>query len=160
MLAVLGRSWDLCWRSWAAPGPLWAVLSRSWGLFARSWVALGAYVGGLGPLLEPMLAVLGRSWALCWWSWAVLRSMLAVLGHSWGLCWRSWAVLGRNVAQTLAVRPKCAPSPSGSRGRAPRSHPKHLVRLPIFSVDITCRKASEARARRWSNSSSGHSSAT
>ena len=28
--------------------------------------ALGAYVGGLGPLLGPMLAVLGRSWALCW----------------------------------------------------------------------------------------------
>ena len=40
MLAVLGRSWSLCWRSWAA---------------------LGTYVGGLGPLLGPMLAVLGRS---------------------------------------------------------------------------------------------------
>ena len=63
---------------------------------------LGAYVGGLGPLLEPMLAVLGRSWALCWRSWAALGAyvgglglllgpMLAVLGRSWGLCGRSGA---------------------------------------------------------------------
>ena len=36
MLAVLGRSWSLCWRSWAA---------------------LGAYVGGLGSLLGPIWAV-------------------------------------------------------------------------------------------------------
>ena len=43
-----------------------AVLSRSWGLCLLSWAALGAYVGGLGPLLEPMLAVLGRSWSVCW----------------------------------------------------------------------------------------------
>ena len=34
----LGGLGELCWRSWAA---------------------LGAYVGGLGPLLGPMLAVLG-----------------------------------------------------------------------------------------------------
>ena len=45
--------------------------------------ALGAYVGGLWPLLGPMLAVLGP--------------MLAVLGRSWGLCWRSWAALGAYV---------------------------------------------------------------
>ena len=45
--------------------------------------ALGAYVGGLGLLLEPMLAVFGRSWALC--------------RRSWGLCWRSWAALGAYV---------------------------------------------------------------
>ena len=51
MLSVLGRTWNLCWRSCAA---------------------LGAYVGGLGPLLEPMLAVLGRSWGLCWRSEAAL----------------------------------------------------------------------------------------
>ena len=31
----------------------------------RSWAALGAYVGGLGPLLGLVLAVLGRSWRLC-----------------------------------------------------------------------------------------------
>ena len=82
MLAVWGRSWGLCWRSWAA---------------------LGAYVGGLGPknvkntaTFEHVLiseegarsalsgAVLGRAWGLCGRSWAALR----------GLCWRSWAALG------------------------------------------------------------------
>ena len=51
MLSVSGRTWNLCWRSCAA---------------------LGAYVGGLGPLLEPMLAVLRRSWGLCWRSEAAL----------------------------------------------------------------------------------------
>ena len=59
--------------------------------------ALGAYVGGLGPLLGPMLAVWGRSWGLCWRSWAALGPMLAVLGRSWDLCWRSWATLGAYV---------------------------------------------------------------
>ena len=82
-----------------------------------------AYVGGLGPLLGPMLAVLGRSWGLYGRSGAekckehgdlenvlisragarsaawrsVLRPMLAVLGRSWALCWRSWAALGAYV---------------------------------------------------------------
>ena len=42
--------------------------------------ALGAYVGGLGPLLGPMLAVLGRSWGLCWRSWAALRAYVGGLG--------------------------------------------------------------------------------
>ena len=41
-------------------------------MLAVSWAALGAYVGGLGPLLEPRLAVLGRSWSLCWRSEAGL----------------------------------------------------------------------------------------
>ena len=50
--------------------PAWVVLGRSWDLCMRSWAALGAYVGGPGPswaevggpepLLGPMLAVLGR----------------------------------------------------------------------------------------------------
>ena len=94
--------------------PVWVVLGRSWGLCVRSWAALGAYVGGLGPLLEPMLAVLGRSWRLCWRSWAALGAyvggpgpllgpMLAVLGCSWGLCWRSWAVLGRSWRSWAAL---------------------------------------------------------
>ena len=48
-----------------AGGPVFAVLGRCWDLCVRSWAALGAYVGGLGPLLGPMLAVLGRSWGLC-----------------------------------------------------------------------------------------------
>ena len=74
--------------------------------------ALGAFVGSLVPLLEPMLAVLAHSWDLCGRSWAALAAyvgghgrsggglgpllgtMLAVLGRSWGLCWRSWAALG------------------------------------------------------------------
>ena len=44
LLAVLGRSWGLCWRSWAALGA-----------YVRD---LGPPVGGLGSLLGPMLAVL------------------------------------------------------------------------------------------------------
>ena len=93
-----------------------AILGRSWGLCWRSWAALGAYVGGLGPLLGPILAVLGRSWALCWRSWAALGAYLRDLGASvgglgpllgsmlavLGLCWRSWGALGRKVAQTRA----------------------------------------------------------
>ena len=35
---------------------VWVVLGRSWVLCMRSWAALGIYVGGLGPLLEPQLA--------------------------------------------------------------------------------------------------------
>ena len=42
--------------------------------------ALGAYVGGLGPLLGPMLAVLGRAWGLCWWSWAALEAYVVAFG--------------------------------------------------------------------------------
>ena len=49
-------------------GPVWVVLSRSLGLCWQSVAALGAYVGGLGPLLEP----LGRPWRLCWRSGAAL----------------------------------------------------------------------------------------
>ena len=125
LLAVLCHSWSLCWRSWPLSGPLLAFLCRSWGLCWRSWaaccffdiflrhfrwmvdreVALGDYVGGLGPLLDPMLAVLGRSWGLCWRSWAALKAyvgglgsrsgpMWAVLGADQGLSWRSWPVLG------------------------------------------------------------------
>ena len=48
-------------------GLLGPLLSPSWGLCWRSWAALGANVrdlgspvGGLGPLLGPLLAVLGR----------------------------------------------------------------------------------------------------
>ena len=60
--------------------------------------ALGAYVGGLGPLLELMLAVLGRSWGLCWRSWAALGAYVGGLGAyvggldaSWDRSGRSWA---------------------------------------------------------------------
>ena len=60
--------------------PVWVVLGRSWDLCVRSWATLGAYVGGLGPLLDPMLAVLGRSWGLCWRSWAALGAYVGGLG--------------------------------------------------------------------------------
>ena len=78
MLAVLGRSWGLSWRSLAVlavyvggRGPknaknmsflnacLFPERERDLRPGGRSWVVLRAYVGGLGPLLEPMLAVLG-----------------------------------------------------------------------------------------------------
>ena len=39
--------------------PILVVLGCSLGLCWRSWGPLGAYVGGHGALLEPMLAVLG-----------------------------------------------------------------------------------------------------
>ena len=42
---------------------VWVVLGRSWDLCVRSWAALGAYVGGLGAILGPMLAILSCSWA-------------------------------------------------------------------------------------------------
>ena len=58
MLAVLGRSWGPCWRSWAALGP---------------------YVGGPGPLLGPLWAVLGRYWGVCERSWRVW----GLCGRSW-----------------------------------------------------------------------------
>ena len=74
--AVLGhswglsrRSWDLCWRPWAALGLLLEVLGRYWGCCVRSWAALGTYLDSLelllGPLLGPIFADCGRSWSLC-----------------------------------------------------------------------------------------------
>ena len=78
---VLGRSCGLCWRSWAALGahvgglgPLMVTCWKSWGI-------LGPYVGGPGPLLGPLLEVLGRSCGLCWRSWAALGPLRAVLGR-------------------------------------------------------------------------------
>ena len=106
MLAVLGHSWGLCWRSWAALGaycdglgqpfrpmlavvgrslwPMLAVWGRSWGLCWRSWAALGARVGGLGALLGLMFAVLSNAWGIRIQSWAHPRAMWTVLGSSWG----------------------------------------------------------------------------
>ena len=85
--------------------PVWVVLGRSCSLCSRSWAALGAHVGGLGPLL----GLCGRSGAekceehgcieKCAYfssgsaNLEVLGPMLAVLGRSWDLCWRSWAAL-------------------------------------------------------------------
>ena len=44
MLAVLDRSWGLCWRSWAALGAYVGRLGQYWGLCWRFWAALGALV--------------------------------------------------------------------------------------------------------------------
>ena len=52
---------------------------------------LGASVGGLWPLLDPMLAVLGGLGAYVGGLGPLLGPMLAVLGCSWGLCGRSGA---------------------------------------------------------------------
>ena len=65
LLAVLGRSWGLCWRSWAALRAYVGGLGSLLGPMLTILVPLGTYVGGLGPLLGLMLAVLGRSWGLC-----------------------------------------------------------------------------------------------
>ena len=90
--AVLGRSWVYV-----------AALGHSWGLCWRSGITLGAYVGGLWPLLGPRLAVLGRS-----------GPKLAVLG-----CFRSLSGeeggLGRG---------------SGRKAERPRSPPRPVDRSP------------------------------
>ena len=97
--AVLGRSWDLCWRSWAAPGAYVAGLGPLLGLCGRSWAALGPYVRGLGPLLGPMFAILGPLLAVL----GPLLAVLGRLGRSGAFCGRSWG----------GIRPQSGPNPSG-----------------------------------------------
>ena len=111
MLAILGRSCGLCWRSWAALGAKVRGPRPSWELCWRSWAGLGAYVGGLGPVLGPTLSVLGRSWGLCWRSWAVLGPKLAVLAALGASEGGLGTGSGRKAAQTR----KSGPNPSGSR---------------------------------------------
>ena len=82
------------------------VLGRSRDLCEGSWAALGAYIGGFGPLLGPMLAVLGRSRGICGRAEVVLGPLWVVLGCSRGLCERSWDV----------IRPESGPGSSGSSG--------------------------------------------
>ena len=91
-------------------GPVWVVLTRSLGLCWQSLAALGAYLGGLGPLLEPMLAVLGRSWRLCWRSWAALGAYVGGPGPSWAEKW-PWPEREGDLAS--GSRPKSGPNPSG-----------------------------------------------
>ena len=59
-------------------GLLCAILGRSWGLCGRPWAALGASVCDLGPLLG--------SWGLCGGLGPLFGPLWAVLGRSWGLC--------------------------------------------------------------------------
>ena len=133
LCVALGRSWGLCWRSWAALepyvgglglllGPMWPKNAKNMAtlkmlLFlererdlrplGRSWAAFGRSVGGLGPLLGPMLPVLDRSWGLC--------------SRSRGLCWRSRAVVG-------SKGPK--PEREGDQARKP-TRCCHLKRLNL-----------------------------
>ena len=67
------------------------------GLCWRSWTALGAYVGGLGPRLGPMLVVLGRPWGLCCRFWAALSAYVGGLGSGSGPKLAVWACLGAKV---------------------------------------------------------------
>ena len=57
-LAILGRSWASTGGLGPLLGPLCAVLGRSWSLCWRSWAALGAYVGALGPKTVQNMATL------------------------------------------------------------------------------------------------------
>ena len=100
MLAVLGRSWALM-------GGLELLL----GLCARSWVALGAYVGGLGRLLRPLLAVLVRSSALCWGSRATLGAYVGGLGPLLG---PMLAILGRDQGEKRPKPGKVAQTRAGA----------------------------------------------
>ena len=86
---------------------------------------LVTYVGGLGPLLGPMLAVLERSWGLRCRSWAALGAYVGGLGaYVGGL----GPLLGPMLAVLGALGPKCGPSPSGKsemwhkpeRGQGPK----------------------------------------
>ena len=99
-------------------------------LCAWSQAVLMASVGGLGPLLGPLLAVWGRSWGLCWRSWAALEAYVGGLGPFWDLCWRSWtapmayvggpgALSGPTLAVLGGSRPKCGPRPTGTPRHAP-----------------------------------------
>ena len=60
----------------------------------RSGAALVTYVGGLGPLLCPMLSVLGRSWTYVGGLGLLLAPKLAVFGSFQDLSGRSWDAFG------------------------------------------------------------------
>ena len=75
--------------------------------------ALGAYVGGLGPLLGPMLAVLGA-----------LGAYVGGLGASW----RSWLRL------LWAVLASVGGLGAGKAGKAPRTRTFRSP-VPVFSID-------------------------
>ena len=103
-----GRSW-----SWRALTGLWAVMIRSQGLCWLCWAALGAYVGGLGPLLGPMLAILVCCQGLSWRSRAALG---AQVGGPEGAAGPKLAVLPalRALPALGADQVKSGPNPSGS----------------------------------------------
>ena len=98
MLAVLGRSWDLCWRTWPLLGPLLAVLGRLGPKNVEEYDYLKTCLFLERERdLPPRGAVLGLPWTLCWRSWAAPGTYAAGLGALLGLCCRSWAALGPYV---------------------------------------------------------------
>ena len=119
-------------------GPMLAVLGRSWGLCWRSWAALGAYVGSLGAVLGPMLAVFGRSWALCWRSWAALGAYVGDLGSGSGA---KLAVFGGLGAKVVGLgsdqgekwpKPERESDPRGSGPLKPAEAPYRFVYVYIY----------------------------
>ena len=70
--------------SWAALGAGVGGLGPLSGLCGRSWAALGASVVGLGLLSGPLAAVLGRSRGLCGRSWGQIRAFVGGLGRGSG----------------------------------------------------------------------------
>ena len=67
LLAVLGDSWSLHWRSWAALGTYVGGLGASCGLSGRSWAEVVGLGRGSGPKSGPnpsQKAVQGRGWKI------------------------------------------------------------------------------------------------
>ena len=130
-----------------------AVLCRSWGLCWRSWAALGTFVGGPGPswaekceehsYLENVLisragarsaawgSVLSCSWSLCWWSWAALGAYVGGLGLLLG---PKLAVLGRLGAGEVGLGPKWSVL-GGDQGRKVA---QTRAGRPFWGGDRTC----------------------
>ena len=87
MTGLCGWSWD---GLRASVGGLKPLLGPLLAVLSHSW----ASAGGPGSLLAPMLAILGCSWASAGDPGSLLDPLSAVLGRSWSLAWRSWAALG------------------------------------------------------------------
>ena len=89
---------------------VWVILRRSWDLCVRSWAALGAYVGGLGPLLGLMLVV------------------LAALGAYVGSPWRPWAEKWSKPKREQGKWPEAEREQGGKRPKPPEApfRPTHF----------------------------------
>ena len=113
MLTVLGRSWDLCWRSWAALGAYVGGLGSGSGPKLAVLACLGAKVVGLGSGSGPKLTVL-----------ACLGAKAVGLGRGSG---RKVALARAGKRSGQEIRPKSGPNPSGSKVRK-RSGPPNRRR--------------------------------
>ena len=90
------------------------VLSRSWGLCSRSWAVLGAYVGGLGPLLGPIWGENAKNMATLKMCLFLERERDLRPGE------RSWAALGAYVG---GLGPLLGPMLAVLGGHGPKSGP-------------------------------------